>query len=176
MRKLLSALVLIVGLAAAPVAAHATPVTYDLTFTSFGGVFGGNVSGGTGTLTLDAAPGAGFDLFSQPGSAGNTITDLTIDIGSSVFTLADATTTTLASFFDGTLTSLEYVSIQSWNFHMESGFLFYNYRDGREWSNGYLTAALDPGQTAPTPEPSTLLLFGTGALAFATAGVRKFAA
>lgn len=177
MRKILSALVLVLGLAVAPVAAHATPVTYNLTLTSFGGFLGGNIAGGTGSLTLDSAPGAGFDTFTQPGAPGNTITDLTISIGNDVFTLADATITTYATFLDGDLASLVYASLQRVTFHFESGLLFYNYRDGRNSSNGYLTAELQqPSQTAATPEPSSLLLFGTGAMAFGLIGVRKFAA
>jgi hypothetical protein len=175
MRKIFSALVLILGLAVAPAAAHATPVTYDLTFTSFGGILGGNVSGGTGTLTLDSAPGAGIDIFSEPGFAGNSITDLTINIGKDVFTLADATIPTFATFINGDLESLLYASLKKVTFHFESGLLYYNFRDGRDSSNGYLTATLATVPTSPAPEPSSLLLFGTGALAFGM-GIRKFAA
>lgn len=169
MRKLFSALVLILGLASAPLAAHASPVTYNLTLTN---AFG-NLSGGTGSFTIDNAPGL-FDSFYQNGTPGHTLTDLAFNIGGNSFTLADSIGTASVDFFLGNVASINYLGWLNGNLtiSLTSGLMFYTYTDffGQETSTGYITAS------RATPEPSTLLLFGTGALGFAAFGFRKIAA
>ena len=179
MRKVLFALVLVLGLAVASSAAHASPITYNLTLTSFGGFIGGNVAGGTGSITLDDTPGSGFDLFSQPGASGNRIIDLSFNIGGDIFTLADATSLTTATFFNGTLTGLQYnssLSSSKTNIDFNTVSLFYAFNDDLSDQNSFGYISADVARTAATPEPSALLLFGSGALGLVGFASRKFAA
>ena len=172
MRKLLSALVLLAGLAVAPVAAHATPVTYDLTLTNVIG----NVSGGTGSLTVDSAPGSGFQLFSQGGAAGSALTDMSFTIGGDTFTLADGTGAQ-AGFLNAGLLGILYsgnLSSGKVTIALASAGLAYAFYDQLTalYSTGYIEAT---PAVASAPEPGSLLLFGTGALGIAAFAARKFA-
>lgn len=170
MRKLFSALVLILGLAAAPVAAHASPVTYNLTLTNVIG----NLSGGIGSFTIDDSPSGIFDTFFQNGAPGSDLTALSFTIGGNTFDLTDSVGTASVNFFLGNVASINYLGFLNGNLSISlaSGLLGYTYTDvfGHQLSTGYITA------TQATPEPSTLLLFGTGAIAFAAFGARKLIA
>lgn len=170
MRKLFSAMVLILGLALAPLAAQASPVTYNLTLTNLAG----NLAGGTGSFTIDDSPSGIVDSFYQNGTPGHALTDLAFNIGGSSFTLADSISTASVNFFLGNVASINYAGILNGNLTISlvSGSLLYTYNDffGHETSTGYITAS------RATPEPSTLLLFGTGALGLAAFGFRKIAA
>lgn len=170
MRKLFSALVLILGLAVAPLSAHASPVTYNLTLTN---VFG-NLSGGTGSFTIDDSPSGFLDSFYQNGTPGHTLMDLTFHIGGNSFTLADSAGTASVDFVLRNVASINYAGVLNGNLtiSLASGLLIYTYNDffGQETSTGVITAS------RATPEPSTLLLFGTGAFGFAAFGFRKIAA
>ncbi|WP_035349656.1 PEP-CTERM sorting domain-containing protein [Edaphobacter aggregans] len=177
MRKILSALVLILGLAVVP-AAHASPITYNLTLTSFGGLIGGNVAGGTGSITLDDTPGSGFDFFSQPGVSGNRITSLSFNIGGDIFTLADTTSLTWATFFNGALAGLHYdgsLTSGKVDNDFDTISLFYAYNDDLTNKNSVGTISANVA-SATAPEPSALLLFGSGALGLVGFASRKFAA
>ena len=177
MRKILSALVLILGLTVVP-AAHASSITYNLTLTSFGGGIGGNVAGGTGSITLDDTPGSGLDFFSQPGFSGHRITDLTFNIGGDVFTLADAVSLTTASFFNGFLTGIHYDGVLSSgkvNINFDSVSLLYAFSDDVKDLNSFGLISANVA-TAHAPEPSALLLFGSGALGLVGVVRRKLAA
>jgi len=174
MRKFLSALVLILGLAAAPVAAHASPVTYDLNLVNIIG----NVSGGTGSFTIDDSPNFPADAFFQNGSAGNKLTDLTMTIGGNTFTLANSESPASVFFLLGGVSAINYDGALVSDFFtitLDSGGLGYAYTNilRGQFSTGLILAS---PSTAATPEPSTLLLFGTGALGFAAFGARKFVA
>lgn len=174
MRRILSALVMILGLVATPLAAHASPVTYDLNLIN---LFG-NLSGGTGTLTIDSAPNGLIHNYFEGGSSGQALTDLSFTIGGDTFTLADSIGTASANFLLGTLIGVNYLGTLdngSVTISLVSGGLGYTYIDpaGRQLSSGIITASRAP---AVTPEPSSLLLFGTGALGIAAFGARKFAA
>lgn len=170
MRKLFSALVLILGLVAAPLAAHASPVTYNLTLTNAIG----NLPGGTGSFMIDDSPSGFFDTFYQNGTPGNALTDLTFNIGGNAFTLADSIGTASVTFLLGNVFSINYAGFPKGNLTISliSGSVIYTYNDllGQETSTGIITAS------QATPEPSTLLLFGTGTLGLAALGFRKIAA
>jgi hypothetical protein len=170
MRKLLSVLALVIGLAAAPLAAHASPVTYNLTLTNVIG----NVSGGTGSFTIDDSPNPIFDTFTQHGAPGSALTDLTFSIGGNTFTLADSVGNASVNFFLGNVTSINYLGFLNGNLSISlaSGLLGYTYTDlfGHELSVGVITVS------RATPEPSTLLLFGTGALGLVAFSLRKIVA
>jgi hypothetical protein len=175
MRKIFSALVLILGLTVVP-AAHASSITYNLTLTSFGGGIGGNVAGGTGSITVDNTPGSGVDFFSQPGFSGHRITDLSFNIGGDVFTLADAVSLTTATFFNGFLTGVHYDGVLSSgkvNINFDSISLLYAFSDDLSNKNSFGTIS---GNVATAPEPSALLLLGSGALGLVGFARRKFAA
>ena len=173
MRKFLSALVLILGLAAAPLAAHASSVTYDLTLTNVIG----NVSGGTGSFTIDGSPNGFFKEFSQYGASGSALTNLSFSIGGDTFGLANSIGNASVDFLLGSLVSVNYVGSlnNSITISLTSGLLGYTYIDavGHEISSGFISASRS---TAVAPEPSTLLLFSTGAIGFAAFGARKFVA
>lgn len=174
MRKFLSALILILGLAAAPIAAHASPVTYDLNLVNIIG----NVSGGSGSFTIDDSPNFPADAFFQNGPAGNKLTDLSMTIGGHTFTLADSESPASVFFLLGGVSAINYDGALGNGFFkitLDSGGLGYAYTNllGGQLSTGLILAS---PSTAATPEPSTLLLFGTGALGFAAFGARKFVA
>jgi hypothetical protein len=179
MRKILSALVLILGLAAAPVAAHASSVTYDLLLTNIAG----NVAGGTGSLTVDAQPGV-FSVFTQGGAAGSALTALSFNIGGDLFTLADSAGGANAVFLNSNLFNIQYLGTLANNnkvtISLAANGLLYTFYDqlNGSISNGFISisTAAAPLETAHAPEPSTLLLFGTGVLSMAGVARRKFAA
>lgn len=175
MRKILSVLVLILGLAVAP-AAYASPITYNLTLTNLVG----NIAGGTGSITLDDTPGSGLDIFSQPGLSGNRITDLSFSIGGDVFTLADAVSLTTASFFNGALTGIHYDGVLSSgkvDINFDSVSLFYTFNDDLSGVSSYgIIGGNVATNAAHAPEPSTLMLFGSGVLGLAGIARRRLSA
>jgi len=172
MRKYLSALILTLGLATAPVAAHATPVTYDLVLTNIIG----NISGGTGSLTIANAPTSFINSYTTLNGG---LTSMSFLIGGDYFDLGNALSNYgKADFFLGNLVSVVYAggtSSSSVNFSLTSGGLFYVFADldNHEFSQGYITSAVS---TAATPEPTALLLFGTGALGIVAFASRKLIA
>ncbi len=128
MRRILSALVIVLGLAVAPLAAHAAPVTYDLTLTNLIG----NVSGGVGTLTIDSAPTGLTHNYFEVGSAGHDITNLSFTIGGDTFTLADSNGDAEANFLLGSLINLSYLGSlgnNSVTIALATGGLGYTYVD-----------------------------------------------
>ena len=184
MRKLLSALILTAGLLVAPVAAHADSITYNLVLTPT--VPGSNVGSGSGTLTLDTAPG----VYNY--TVGSGLIDLTFNIGGDTFCLSsDGCVGTPFSGGDPSvfiLGSNVYVTYlgglinpkEGFNFSLSAGPGGYIFSDVlqtgdnglAEFSSGTISA-IDP---PAVPEPSALLLFGTGALGLAGIVARKLAA
>lgn len=173
MRKFLAVLLLTFGLVAAPAAAHASSVTYDLTLVNLLG----NVSGGTGSFTIGDNPNFLADAFFQGGAAGSALTNLALNIGGHSFTLADSNSPASVFFLLGNVSSINYDGSLGNGFlkiTLDSaglGYAFTNLRGG-QFSSGLILAS----PAAATPEPSTLLLFSTGALGFAAFGARKFVA
>jgi hypothetical protein len=172
MRKYLSALILTLGLATAPVAAHATPVTYDLVLTNVLG----NIGGGTGSFTVASAPTSFVNSYTTLNGG---LTSMSFLIGGDSFNLGNAISNFgEVDFFLGNLVSVAYAggtSNKSVNFSLNSGGLFYVFADldNHEFSQGYITSAVS---TAATPEPTAILLFGTGALGLLGFASRKLIA
>ncbi len=185
MRKILSALVLTLGLAFAPAAAHANSFTYDLILTAT--TPGSNVAGGTGAFTISSAPASsGNSDFTT--ILGN-LTAMSFSIGGDTFDLTNAASGYGEAFFqNGHLLSVVYnggTINKSVDFSLVAGSLFYTFGDYDtlingvpEFSQGTITVGSiqDPPSTSPVPEPSALLLFGTGALGLAGIVSRKLLA
>ncbi len=172
MRHYFSALVLLCGLAVAPVAAHASPVTYDVVLNNVLG----NTGNGTGSFTITNPP---TSLTNSYSTANGGLTDMNFTIGGDDFNLGNA----LNNFGDvdfllGNLVSVYYAGDvnKTVDFTLNAGFLLYNFIDlGKgEHSSGYITTTCDPSNS-PVPEPTTLLLFGTGMIGLAALASRKLA-
>jgi hypothetical protein len=157
-------------LAAAP-AVRADSITYDVTLSPTHGVYGG-----TGTVTLAAAPSAsGLTTYS---AANGQLKDLTFTIDGQTFSLS-ADKNALVEFLDGKLYDITFaqtVGSSSNRFTLDtSGVYAFYYNNGQSESSGALTAALaqvpsNPSTpptptTSPTPEPGSLLLLATALFA-----------
>ena len=202
MRK--SILYLALGLLfAAPVASPADTITYNFTLVqqSGQGAFSpdnGQVVG-TGSFTLvstTATPGLEYKAIDQNNKTPtNYISAIDFKIDGLDFNLADAgsnfanpdptkgTNSTDIKFNNvGTLTDILYTSNQAAvglniNFNGNGG-LNYTFSDGQDnnGSNGKVYATMvSPTAAASTPEPTSLFLFGTGAVALAGLSRKRFA-
>jgi hypothetical protein len=172
MRKILAVLSLALGLVMAPAAAHASPVTYNLTLVN---VLGNVFAGGNGSFTIDDTPNFPADAFVQNGAPGHDLTDMLINIGGNTFTLADSNTPASVDFLLGQVASINYdgsLGRGLFKITLNSGSLGYIYTNlmGQQLSAGTIFAT----PVAATPEPSSLILLGTGALSLASFGRRKF--
>jgi hypothetical protein len=202
MRNSLLGLVLALSVAA-PVASHADTITYNFTLVqqSGQGAFGpdnGQVVG-TGSFTLvstTTTPGLEYKAIDQNNKTPtNYISAIDFMIDDLDFNLADAgsnfgnpdptkgTNSTDIKFNNvGTLTDILYTSNQAAvginiNFNGNGG-LNYTFSDGQDHngSNGKVYATMvSPNAVAQTPEPTSLFLFGTGALALAAFSRKRFA-
>jgi PEP-CTERM motif-containing protein len=176
LQKCLKALV-VIAIFVLPLAAHASPITYILALTQTSGT-GGN---GTGSFTIDAPPsGIQTTYFASDPTA---LIALDFDIDGVLFDLTDSNPGTLANTFvqfDGTtLNAIEYAgsqidTVNKINFTLSMGvsglqYDFYNQATGVQ-DIGNITA-----QIAQTPEPSSLVLMGSGFLGLAGFARRKFA-
>ncbi|HEY6412368.1 MAG TPA: PEP-CTERM sorting domain-containing protein [Edaphobacter sp.] len=166
-------MILLLGLAIAPVAAHASPLTYNVVLNN---VFG-NTGNGTGSFTITNPP---TSLTNSYSTANGGLTNMNFNIGGDVFNLGNAIGNYgEVDFLLGNLVSVFYVGgdvNKSVDFNLESGLLLYTFKDlyNGERSSGYITAAV--ASSAPAvPEPTTLLLFGTGMLGLGVLASRKLA-
>jgi hypothetical protein len=144
---------------------HATPIIYNLKLVPSAG----SPFGGTGTITIDAAPSSsGITDYTK---ANGTLDYLAFTIDSQTFTLAGANGNTLVRFLNGQLNDItfaETVGSSPLRFTLDttSGYAFY-YDNGQAASYGTMTASpIDQfsDKTSPVSEPTSLLLFGTGLL------------
>src|SRR5579862_5904714 len=188
---------------AAPVASQADTITYNFTLVqqSGQGAFSpdnGQIVG-TGSFTLVSTtptPGLAYKAIDQNNQhPTNYISSIDFMIDGLDFNLADAgsnpgnpdptkgTNSTVIKFNSaGALTDILYTSGQKAGLNLTfngNGGLTYTFGNGndRNGSNGNIFATLaSPGAAvAATPEPASLFLFGTGALALAILSRKRFA-
>jgi hypothetical protein len=175
LRQYFSAFVLLLSLAVAPLAAHASPVTYDVVLNNVLG----NTGNGSGSFTITNPPTSLVNTYSTTNGG---LTSMNFTIGGDFFSLGNAVNNFgEVDFLLGNLVSVFYDGgdiNKSVDFHLQSGLLFYNFVDLNkgEFSNGYITSSVDTGtRNSPVPEPTTLLLFGTGMLGLGVLVSRKLA-
>ena len=147
--------------------ARASTVTYDLTLTASSGP-----ENGTGTLVVDGTNGT---FNSSPGGG---LDALSISINGQTYTLANALSTTAATFVNGALTSLNYLGISS-NINLSltaTAGLSYVYADLSNLSlssAGNISAVDPPGGVSGAPLPTTILLFATALLGLVLVAYRQ---
>ncbi len=176
---------------AAPVAAHADTITYtfDLTQQSGTGVFGSDnglvIGSGSFTVTSTTANPGNTDYKAidqnNNNNPSNYVSALDFLIDGFDFKLLDASSnpndpthgvnSTQIQFNNGALSQILYTGTQvvggvTIGINGNGG-LNYAFRDGNTTSNGSIT------DIKATPEPSALILFGTGALGLAGFARRK---
>ncbi len=162
-------------LAAVP-ALHASTITYNLTLSPISGV-----QGGTGTLTLAAAPASsGTTTYSV---ANQQLQDLSFTIDGQNFYLSGDPSATV-QFTNGQLASINFIQTVDhaparYTLELSTGYSFYGNDFGHPVSAGSFAAtpavimpeqvtgdATQPAQPAsPTPEPGSVVLLATALLA-----------
>ena len=153
-------------------AMHASPITYDLTLTADKGQT--IAYSGTGTLTIDSAPSTTTVSTYKQGAG---LENLSFTIDGQTFNLTDpGVSKTVVQFLNGVLTDITFSdeigkSPNRFAMHSTAGYVFY-FGNELNSSTGTITAAIAP--IAPTPEPGSLILLGTGLLGGAGAMFRRF--
>jgi hypothetical protein len=161
------------ALLSASLAAHADPVTYDLTLTPTSGVYGG-----TGSFTLAGAPTNNVDYFTTNG-----LEALSFTIDGQTFSLANETpgnaANTLVEFQSGNIWDITFAEtigsgLNSLTLDTAGNYAFFYSNNGIEQeSSGTFTDTPAP-PNAVTPEPTGIALLGTGLLGLAGVVRRRF--
>jgi hypothetical protein len=157
-----------VALATQTGAAHAA-VVYDLTLTATSG----GTTGGSGAITLSAAPLTGLNqvsnYFQAPQNGSGTLLDLTITLGGDTFTLAQKNngSNPLVQFTSGGLDDITYagVAANGDSLQMTSGFVFFTVQN-RIQEFGTFSAVLDVAPAVPEPSTWAMVIFGFCGLGF----------
>jgi hypothetical protein len=139
-------------------------VTYNLTLTpnAQGGI------GGTGSFTISAPPCTSIncvsDYLQTPGGGQGTLQDLSITLGSDIFTLAQKNngSNPLVRFINNSLNSITYAgTLANGDSLMMTASYVYWISSSRVQTIGSFTASLAPA-AAKVPEPMSLALLGAG--------------
>lgn len=184
MSRLLSLFALLLAVLL-PVAAHADSITYtfNLVQTNGGDIgFSNGQTVGTGSFTITSptsTPGS-LNYFAANQNMPNPadpITALSFTIDGMTFNLANAGVNTVEiEFSNNTLTTIGYAGSQSnggtFYFNTNLGTVSYNLSGPNTYDTGIISNIQQVSAVAP--EPSALLLFGTGALSLAGLTRRKF--
>lgn len=153
-------------------AAHASPITYNLTLTANAG----SAFGGTGVFTVASAPvSTGVSTFTT--TTGLSVLSFLIDGQTFNLSNANSGSNPLVQFVNGTLNDITYagqtgVNPNRFAFQSTGAYVFY-YNNLQSVSTGTFTAALAP--VAVTPEPTSFALLGTGLLGMAGVLRKRFA-
>jgi hypothetical protein len=153
-------------LAAALPALHASPITYQMTFTSGGYT-------GSGTLTVDSAPASsGTTTYTL---ANQQLQGLTFTIGSHTFDFS-ADPSAAVEFVNGQISKMNFSQAAgqtpaSYTVEFANGFSLYGSNLDQPLVSGSfdVTPSFDDARStasaaSPTPEPGTLVLFATALL------------
>ncbi len=153
-----------------PLMAHASSITYDLTLTDVSNP----AYSGTGSVTFNVVPTQTYTNYSAD------VTALSFTINGQTFNLTDAGAslsafefsqlTPTATIWDITFADQIGTSPSRLALHSTAGYTYY-YNNLQSSTSGTFGAAT---VAAPTPEPSSLLLLGTGILGGAGVLRRRF--
>lgn len=159
----------------APIAAHATPITYNVVLTETDG--NGHTYSGIGQVTLDVTGGVknytGYKL-------SNGLTSMHFTIDGQTFDIKDATsqgtpTFGLTNALTGGIWDVTFSETNANGYRLVangSEFIFYtpgNHPVSIGWTGDFTGSVAPPpisSNVAHTPEPSTIALLGTGLLAW----------
>ncbi|MEO6923984.1 MAG: PEP-CTERM sorting domain-containing protein [Bryocella sp.] len=156
-RSIATAVVLVLTTCGAS-AMHASPITYNLELTAFSNP----AYSGTGSITLGSAPNAtGLSNY-----ASGQYSDLSLNIDGQTFT-PPAANIGAVRFLNGSIYDIlfaEQIGSSPDRFALLGlmGGYVYSYNNLHSIAVGTITSSIAP---SPVPEPSSLLLLGTGALA-----------